>query len=132
MKSLTSLTLAMILSLSIFGCSSTAEGISQDAERNKAAAEESAKEAGKDLSEAGANVAAATELTPSVKAAMVGNPQLNDPKNSINVDSTSETVTLSGHVYSEEMKALAGKLAQQVLDEAKAKQTLKNELEVTP
>ncbi len=132
MKILSTLTLALILSLSIVGCSNTAEGMAQDAERNKAAAEESAKEAGKDISEAGANVAAAAELTPSVKAAMVGNPQLNDPKNSINVDSNADYVTLTGHVYSDEMKALAGKLAQQVMDEANAKQTLKNELEVTP
>jgi osmotically-inducible protein OsmY len=83
-----------------------------------------------DASNASANMGVAAMLTPKIKLAITADKTLNADGNLINVDSTSELITLQGHVTSEKMKALAGEIAQKVMTENEAKQTLMNQLVV--
>jgi hypothetical protein len=80
------------------------------------------------------DTADATEaiLTPKIKSAIIANPILNDPNNLIDVMTEGGTVYLRGHVVSEEAKAEATQIAQQVLDESESTFPLVNELEVKP
>lgn len=83
-------------------------------------------------SDASKNAVSALELTPMVKAAIIANSTLNDPRNNINVESKDNVVKLTGHVYSQQLKNLAEKVAQKVLDENKSTDTVSNELTVSP
>jgi osmotically-inducible protein OsmY len=121
------------------GCSNTTEGAKKDIEQGSENASERmkegmdsasnmAKEAGNSAKELGADVEAATVLTTRVKTAITADKELNDSKNMIDVDSNKETVTLKGHVATNELKAKAEKVAKEEMAKVKATQTLKNDL----
>lgn len=114
------------------GCENTAEGVKKDAEINGQKAAEQTQDIAKSATEASKDIGAAAVLTPAIKLALTADKRLNDPKNLIDVNSTEETVTLTGHVTSEELKSLAQELASNVLKEKAAKQTLENKLEIKP
>ncbi len=75
------------------------------------------------VSSAGNTVAAATSntvktvggalKTSEIKAKIINNASLNNPKNQINVDSDAKSVTLKGHVQNASQKALAASIAKQ-------------------
>jgi osmotically-inducible protein OsmY len=99
----------LALAFGLTGCERTQEAIKQD-------------------------TADATEavLTPQIKAAIVANPILNDPKNLIDVETDGGAVYLRGHVGTEESKLEAQQIAQRVIDEGGSNYQLINELEVRP
>jgi osmotically-inducible protein OsmY len=66
--------------------------------------------------------------TAKIKAAIVADPGLNDPANTINVDVTDKNVFLKGNVKNNELKKKAGEIAQKSMDEAASKLELKNML----
>jgi osmotically-inducible protein OsmY len=112
------------------GCSKTAEGMKKDNESARQDVASGASNMVDDASNASANMGVAAMLTPKIKLAITADKTLNADGNLINVDSTSELITLQGHVTSEKMKALAGEIAQKVMTENEAKQTLMNQLVV--
>lgn len=166
---------ACLLSMGLFGCNNTAEGVSKDAAENgqkaasaandaatatkeaannaatatKEAADKAAmatKEAADKAGEvahdaavatantaqdAGKNITAATEVTPKVKLAIQADKELNDSKNTINVDSKDGVVHLKGSVANNAMKKKAGLVAEKALKELNATDKLSNELTVT-
>ena len=116
--------------VALAGCSNTAEGVKKDSEENGQKTSEQAQNMGKGASDAGKGMAAATMLTPKIKLAITANKELNASTNLINVNSTGDKVTLEGHVTSEELKTLAGDIAQKAMKDSDASQTLTNSLEV--
>ena len=116
----------------VCGCGNTAEGVKKDSVENGQKMSDSAQKTGDAMKEGAANAGAAMTLTPVIKTALVANPFLNESGNLINVDSTEATVTLSGHVKSEKAKTEAGAITKKILDDKKATQTLKNDLEIKP
>jgi osmotically-inducible protein OsmY len=116
----------------LYGCSNTADGMKEDTEANAESTAKAAQDAGKGMSESGQAVEAATLLTPKIKLAIAADTLLNDSKNLIDVTSTKDMVTLEGHVTGNDLKVLAGKIAQKVLTENNASQPLENKLEVKP
>lgn len=133
--------LIAIFAFCVVGCQKTSEGAKEDIRDNSINASTTlkkgfddganmAKNAAIEVKEAGKNLGAAAQLTPRVKNALNAEPKLNADSNLIDVDSTKEEVTLSGHVTSESLKALAGKLAKEELVKAKASQKLTNNLRV--
>lgn len=70
-------------------------------------------------------------VTPAIKSAIIADPDLNDPDNTIDVSCKDRTVYLSGHVASAEMKARAGEIAKGWLEKSSAPDDVKlvNELE---
>ncbi|MBS1705858.1 MAG: BON domain-containing protein [Armatimonadetes bacterium] len=114
----------------LMGCSNTAEGVKEDAQQDAKAVQEGAKTASENASEAGRDISAATDLTPAIKTAIVADPSLNDSANQIDVDSTEEKVTLSGHVKTAEMKKIAEDIATRAVKEKNGKQTIENNLVV--
>ena len=109
----------------LIGCAKTAEGLAEDTEKNTETASKEVNEALDDVGKAGAPL-----LTPRLKTAITSDVQLNDSRNRIDVDTTSETVTISGEVYSEEMKIRAEEVVRAEMKQAEANQTLKNVLVV--
>lgn len=122
--------LALVLGIGAIGCQNTAEGVSQDAQTAGAKIEQTAEKTGEAISQGAENAGAALGMTPKVKNAITADTELNDSKNLINVDSTDETVHLKGHVTSNELKRKAGEIAQKVIKDSNAKQTVSNELVV--
>ncbi len=110
------------------GCQNTGEGMKEDTSNMQ----KEGQKMGDNVAEGTRDTMAAVDLTPKIKSAIISNPMLNDEKNLVNVDSSEESVTLTGHVTSQELKDTAGKLAEQVIFESNAKQKLKNELVVQP
>jgi len=92
--------------------------------------EKGAKEASEKAGEMGRDLEAAAKLTPTIKSAIMADPSLNDPGNSINVESSEETVKLIGHVKTAEMKKIAISIAERAIKEANGKQTVTDELTV--
>ena len=66
--------------------------------------------------------------TAKVKAAIVADSTLNDPKNDINVDTTATAVMLKGHVVNNAMKMKAGDIAAKAVKESGSNLPLKNML----
>jgi len=130
MKTLTLMSLAMMLSIGLLGCNDTAAGVEKDASEAGQAISETTENTVKGIEEGSKDASAAATLTPMVKSAIVANPMLNDPDNSINVDANDDEVILTGHVDTEEMKKMAGDLAMEVLKDNNAKQKLRNDLVV--
>lgn len=112
------------------GCQKTAQGIGADTERNAENVSESVAEGMDRAGEAGQDVSAATGLTPRIKAAITADRQLNEATNSINVESTAETVVLVGYVTSEELKRRAQEVAEKEIKDAGSTQQVVNRLEV--
>ena len=98
------------------GCQEAGSKLDESAEQ----VESGAKKAGKQIE--------AASLTPRIKAAIIGNPILNDPGNEINVDSIPGHIHITGYVKSAEMKAEAEQMARQVLKEHKSTEMLHNDL----
>jgi osmotically-inducible protein OsmY len=141
LKNIQNLGIVAILALSAIGCNDTAEGVKNDTRDNSINASSKlkegldsganmAKDAANEASNAGKDMSAAAQLTPRIKNAINADPLLNSDGNRIDVDSTKEAVTLTGHVLSEELKEKASKIAKEELTKAKAGQKLVNELSV--
>lgn len=132
MKTQTFTGFIILAAIILSGCSSTSEGMKEDADVN---GKKIGKEAGTlsdNMSEAGRDINAAMTLTPKITAAINDNQKSENDKNKIDVSSTEEKVILTGHVASEERKAKAEELARGILKDNNAKQTLQNDLVVTP
>jgi predicted small secreted protein len=80
---------------------------------------------------AGSNATAALEVTPKVKLAIAADKELNDTKNTINVDSKDGVVHLKGTVYNNSLKKKAGMIAEKTLKDMNATDKVMNELTVT-
>lgn len=130
MKIVKTILMLALFSAFVAGCENTAAGMQKDADENKKQAGENMDNVKDGVNEAGQDIGAATMLTPKIKAALTADNRLNDPSNLIDVDSTSETVKLEGHVTSAELKELASDIALKALEENKATQKLENNLVV--
>lgn len=130
MKHISIAGIAILLILA--GCQNTSEGMKKDSEINSENAAKEAQKMSKDAGELGKDLSAAAALTPKITLAFTADKDLNDAKNSLNVDSSDEKVTLKGHVTSEKLKARAEELAANVLKENNAHQRLENLIEVQP
>lgn len=130
-----------IMATAIAGCSKTVEGLKEDARADSINASKTIKEgfdngakdaknAAIQAKEASKNLGAAVSLTPRIKNAINADSRLNDDKNVIDVDSTKETVTISGHVSRASLKDLVGRIAKEELTKAGADQKLINNLVV--
>ncbi len=128
MKHTQFLALAILAAFAMIGCDKTAEGIQRDAAENSQKAASAASKTSEDMKAGASNAEAAVILTTAVKAALVANPLLNENGNLIDVDSTSESVTLNGHVKSQTAKDEADKIAKKVLADKNATQALVNKL----
>jgi len=122
--------LAILAALFIIGCGNTADGMKEDSADNRQKAADSTENVVEGAKNAGAAFGAATMLTPKVKVALEADKRLADPANLIDVDSTDDMVTLSGHVKSSALKELATEITQKVITEAGSKQKIENKLEV--
>jgi hypothetical protein len=67
-------------------------------------------------------------LTTAVKAAIIADKSLNDPKNAINVDVTDKGLFLKGTVSNNDLKKKAGDIAQSKITEGKSPLKLMNQL----
>ena len=141
MKSIYLIAVVLSLTLGVIGCQNTAEGAKEDTRDNSIKASNSikdgidnganmAKNVASDAKNAGDNLSAAASLTPRIKNAFNAEPKLNKDTNLIDVDSTKETVILSGHVASQELKSLAVSIAKAEMSKAKADQKLVDNLVV--
>ncbi len=128
----TSILLSALTFVVLLGCNNTAEGMKEDATINKEKASEQSTDASQTAREVGSNVGAATMMTPKIKAALTDNDQLKDGRNTIDVDSTSELVTLNGWVTSEALKSLAEEITMRIVKENNGTQRIENKLEVRP
>ena len=118
--------------LILAGCQNTSEGLKKDAEINSENAAQEAQKMSKDANELGKDLSAAAALTPKITIAFTADKDLNDPKNSLNVDSNDEKVILKGHVTSATLKVRAEEIAAKVLKENNAHQSLENQIEIQP
>jgi osmotically-inducible protein OsmY len=118
------------------GCTNSGEGTKDSLRDNSIKASAKLKEGFDDganmAKKAGAEIGAAAQLTPRIKTAITADPKLNADGNLIDVDSRTEKVTLSGHVLSQGLKDLAGKIAKEEMVKAKAQQKFSNDLEIKP
>ncbi len=122
--------LAILAALFVIGCGNTAEGMKEDTAENRQKSADSTQNVVEGAKAAGDTFGAATMLTPKVKVALEADKRLNLPENLIDVDSTDEAVSLSGHVTSSALKELATEITQKVITEAGSKQKIENKLEV--
>jgi hyperosmotically inducible periplasmic protein len=123
------------------GCSNTAKGISQDGKVAAAASSEASEKMGEKAAQTmrdsnqsagkmGRNVAAALEMTPRVKTALTADPEINDAKNHIDVDSKDGMVHLKGTVSSNALKTKAGEIATKAIKDGGGTDQVMNELTV--
>lgn len=140
LKTIPAIALLAFASLGIIGCNDTAAGMAEDTKENTQAVadaseemadnvQEGAEKAADDVVEASKGVAATT-LTARIKSALIANPITNESNVEINVDSTAEMVTLSGHVVTAKQKEEAEQIAKEILRETGATQKFENKLEV--
>lgn len=85
---------------------------------------------GEEIKRVPENAGAAVLITPEIKTAIIRDPVLDDPHNSIDVSSHDLAVHLTGHVQSDLMKRRAGEDAQAVLDKRHPDYKVVNELSV--
>src|SRR5262249_23715222 len=114
-------------------CRNTAAGLKRDTEENsKKAAVEAGKAADKasaataDAAQRAAEAAQAGTQTMSVKTALLADKRVTATGINVDTDTASRTVTLKGHVPSEEQKAVA----EQIASEHSTGYRVKNELTV--
>ena len=120
------------IGIGIGGCKNTAEGIKEDTSQNAESAKESGERLGSATEKMGKNAGDALTLTPRIKKAITDDKMLNNTANLIDVESGDNEVRLTGHVLTEKMKALAGKIAEKTITDAGSKNKLVNELKVKP
>jgi osmotically-inducible protein OsmY len=118
--------------LVLSGCGNTMAGAEKDTRAGGENTAQGAKQASDRAMDTAGNLSAAATLTPKIKLAIAADSQLNDPRNSINVDSTATLVSLDGFVATSSLKDLAGEIAMKALADAGAKQTFENNLVVKP
>jgi osmotically-inducible protein OsmY len=82
----------------------------------------------KDVAAGAADAVGGAALNAAVKAAIVADKDLNNPKNTINVDVTDKGVFLKGTVGNNDMKKKAGDVAQGKMTESKSALKLMNQL----
>lgn len=119
-----------LFGMGVIGCQNTAEGVKEDAANTGQAVSQGAENAGAAAQDAAKDVSAAVSVTPKVKTAITADPELNDTRNRIDVDTADNVVHLKGHVTSNELKRKAGEIAQKVLNENNSTDKLSNELVV--
>lgn len=122
--------LASLLALSLFGCGNTAAGMKEDSSDNAQKAADSTNNVMTGAKEAGKAFGAATTLTPKIKLAMESDNLLNKPENLIDIDSTDDVVTLTGHITTSSLKERATEVAAKAISDAKATQKVENKLVV--
>jgi predicted small secreted protein len=133
--------LMALFGAALTGCSNTAEGAKEDANKagavvsdgaNKAAnaMDNAGKEVGATVKEAGKDAAGALSVTPMVKNAITADTELNDTKNLIDVDTKDGIVYLKGHVATTELKKKAFTIAEKTLKDAGKTDKVQNELVV--
>lgn len=104
----------------------------KDNEQNKENTSSTLENAKDGMKDAGAAMGAATMLTPKVKLAITSNELLNDPANLIDIESTPDVVSLTGHVTTPQLKELATELAAKAIKDDGQTQKVENKLEVKP
>lgn len=117
-KTLTML-VAPALVWGLYGCENTAQGVKEDAQP---VLERTA--------EATGDAATAVAMTPMVKAAIIGDAELNDAKNLINVETVDGVVHLTGTVASEALKERAETVAKKAISDNNSTAKLSNDLRV--
>ncbi len=130
MKKITPFLLAAIIAL--VGCDNTAEAVKKDAVDNGQKVADATNTAADTMKANSDNAAAALTLTPAIKAAIIEDQSLSESGNLVDVDSTSTTITLSGHVKSEKTKWRAEELARRVMADKHATQSLQDDLIIQP
>lgn len=136
------LLLPLLACLPLTGCGNTLKGAQQDTANdaqktadaaNQAAASTAAaaRKAGQAVKDVPQDVDSAAAVTPEVKTAIIRDPVLNDPRNSINVNSHDHVTHLTGHVLSADMKTRAAEDAQTVLTKRHPNYKVSNELTVS-
>lgn len=108
----------------LLGCSSVAHGQHNKTEDKKHGLVYKAKEGLRDSTDA-------LSVTPRVKEAIIADSKLNDKRNHINVGTKDYVLHLTGHVYSNEIKARAGRVAAHKLNKMHKGYKVSNELSVT-
>lgn len=128
MKKVPTIVAALSVVATNFGCANTSEGVRRDAEVNSEKASQEANQTIEQAGKAGQQASVALRLTPRLKLAITAIPELNDSRNQIDVDSTTDTVTLKGHVYSEDLRRTAEDVVREEMSKAGASQRLQNQL----
>lgn len=125
----------------VSGCPNTADGMARDGKVAAAASSEAAEKMGEKTAQAardsnqsagkmGRNVVAALEMTPRVKTALTADPDLNDAKNHIDVDSQDGVVHLKGSVSTSAQRTKAGAIAAKAIKDGGGTDKVSNELTV--
>ncbi len=112
--------------------SDAGEAVAKTASDAGQAAAQATKEAGAAAKDAGKEVSGALQVTPLVKTALAADPDINDPKNKIDVDTADGVVHLKGHVINNTLKARATEIAQKTLKERQRTDKVVNQLLVQP
>ena len=117
--------LVAIMALGLFGCSKTAEGVSEDAANNTEAVKEGAEKVGDAAKAAGSEVVQETkeavkpvgdavsggDMTLKVKTALINAADLDSSKIDVDTNGDTKVVTLKGTVGTAAAKKQAGDLA---------------------
>ena len=100
----------------LFGCNQT-DNESETLGDKVGAAVEGAVEATADFT---TDATMSATVPPAIKSAIIADPALNDPDNTIDVSCKDRTVFLTGHVATAQMKARAGEIAKGWLEKSTA------------
>ena len=105
----------------VVGCNQT-DNESETMGDKVGSAVESAVEAAADFT---TDATMSATVTPAIKSAIVADPDLNDPDNTIDVSCKDRTVFLDGHVETPELKARAEQIAKGWLEKSAAPDEVK-------
>lgn len=125
-RELSKLVAAAGMCLFVMGCTNTEEGAKKDISNANVSISKG------EGARVAKNVVAAVEVTPRVKSAITADKTLGSEGNLIDVSSADGVVHLTGHVKTEQMKALAEKVAQKTLDDNHSTDKVSNELQIAP
>jgi len=116
------------LTLWLAGCTQTKDEVKSTGEKIGEAVGEAAEK----TADFATDATMSATVTPSIKAAIIADPDLNDPKNEIDVSSKDRKVYLTGHVATPAMTARAEEIASGWLEKSSAPSDVEivNELEV--
>lgn len=109
-----------------------AAATSKAADHVAAATGKAVDETTKTVGAAGKNAGDALTLTPKVKLAITNDKELNNTKNTINIDTADNVVHVKGMVLTSEMKKRAGDIAEKTVKDAGSNDKVVNELTVNP
>ena len=129
---LTSTGISIVILAGLAGCSNTTEGAEKDLHENSIKASQGLKKGIDSASNAAVeakdnlkDASSQASLTIRIKNAINADKDLNDKRNVIDVSSTKDSITLTGHVYSENLKERAKTIANEEMMKVKASQILK-------